>query len=65
MYINIKTLKTLKNCAVMLRLVSDIFRMLILYSSGIRDKDYIVSNNELHKSNKLREINDINTPSLS
>ena len=49
----------------MLRLVSDIFRMLILYSSGIRDKDYIVSNNELHKSNKLREINDINTPSLS
>jgi len=53
----------------MLCLVSDIFPMLILYSSGIqRGKDYIVSivsNDKLHKSNKLREINDINRPSLS
>ena len=32
MYISVKTLKTLKNYAVMLRLVSDIFPMLILYS---------------------------------
>jgi len=63
MYIGVKTLK---NYAVMLRMVSDIFPMLILYSSGIqRDKDYIVSNDKLHKSNKLREVNDISTPSLS
>jgi hypothetical protein len=32
MYISVKTLKTLKNYAVMLRLVSDIFPLLILYS---------------------------------
>jgi len=32
MYINVKMLKTLKNYALMLHLLSDIFRMLILYS---------------------------------
>jgi len=31
-YISVKTLKTLNNYAVMLRLVSDIFPMLTLYS---------------------------------
>ena len=31
MYISVKTLKTSSDCAVMLRLVSDIFPMLILY----------------------------------
>ena len=32
MYISVKTLKTLKIYAVMLRLLSDIFPMLILYT---------------------------------